>query len=61
MKRLLAGDIDYKEASAASAVRKKFEVDGIKAEQNAAVLKVRTAHNRKNLCQNQSGIIIIII
>lgn len=40
MKRLQAGDIDYKEASAASAIRNKFEVDGIKAEQNAAVLKV---------------------
>lgn len=42
MKRLQHGDIDYKEASAASAIRNKFEVDGIKAEQNAAVLKVRT-------------------
>lgn len=42
MKRLQAGDIDYKEASAASAIRNKIEVDGIKAEQNAAVLKVRS-------------------
>lgn len=40
MKRLQAGDIDYKEAMAASAIRNKIEVDGIKAEQNAAVLKV---------------------
>lgn len=40
MKRLQAGDIDYKEAMAASAIRNKFEVDGIKAEQNATVLKV---------------------
>lgn len=40
MKRLQAGDIDYKEATAAAAVRNKIEVDGIKAEQNAAVLKV---------------------
>lgn len=40
MKRLQAGDIDYKEAKAASAIRNKFEVDGIKAEQNATVLKV---------------------
>lgn len=40
MKRLQAGDIDYKEAMAASAIRNKIEVDGIKAERNAAVLKV---------------------
>lgn len=39
-KRLQAGEIDYKEAVAASAVSKKIEKDGIKAEQNAAVLKV---------------------
>lgn len=41
MKRLQAGDIDYKEATAASAICNKIEMDGIKAEQNAAVLKVR--------------------
>lgn len=64
MKRLQAGDIDYKEASAASAIRNKFEVDGIKAEQNAAVLKVGSLcmvqgalatpnpWNLQNLCQN---------
>lgn len=40
MKRLQAGDIDYKEAVAASAIRNKIEMDGIKAEQNASVLKV---------------------
>lgn len=40
MKRLQTGDIDYKEAMAASAFKNKFEVDGIKAEQNASVLKV---------------------
>lgn len=40
MKRLQAGDIDYKEAMAASAIRNKIEVDGITAEQNASVLKV---------------------
>ena len=40
MKRLQTGDIDYKEASAASAIRNKIEVDGITAEQNAAVIKV---------------------
>lgn len=40
MKRLQAGDIDYKEAMAASAFKNKFEVDGITAEQNASVLKV---------------------
>lgn len=46
MKRLQTGDIDYKEANSASAMRNKFEVDGIKAEQNAAVLKVRAQCSR---------------
>lgn len=40
MKRLQAGDIDYKEATAAAAVRNKIEVDGITAENNAALIKV---------------------
>lgn len=39
-KRLQAGDIDYKEAKAAAAVRNKFEMDGVTAEQNAAIIKV---------------------
>ncbi len=39
-KRLQAGDIDYKEAKAAAAVRNKIEVDGVTAEQNAAIIKV---------------------
>lgn len=40
MKRLQTGDIDYKEETAAAAVRNKIEVDGITAEQNAATIKV---------------------
>lgn len=40
MKRLQAGDIDYKEAKAAAAMRNRTEMDGIKTEQNAAILKV---------------------
>lgn len=40
MKRLQAGDIDYKEATATSAMRNKIEVDGVTAEQNAALIKV---------------------
>lgn len=40
MKRLQTGDIDYKEESAAAAVRNKIEMDGIIAEQNAATIKV---------------------
>lgn len=32
--------MEYKEASAASAVRNRLEMDGIKTEQNAALLKV---------------------
>lgn len=42
MKHLQTGDIDYKEASAAAAVRNKIEVGGITAEQNAATIKVIT-------------------
>lgn len=40
MKHLQAGDIDYKEASEAAAVRKKVEVGGVTAEQNAAAVQV---------------------
>lgn len=40
MKHLQTGDVDYKEETAAAAVRKKIEVDGVTAEQNAAALKV---------------------
>ncbi|EDW35102.1 GL25410 [Drosophila persimilis] len=39
MKRLQAGDIDYKENKAASAMRNRLEVDGVKTEENAAVIK----------------------
>lgn len=44
MKRLQAGDIDYKEAIAAAAVCNKIEMDGIKAEKNSSVLKVSFNH-----------------
>lgn len=40
MKRLQAGDIDYKEAIAAADVKARIEVDGIKAEKNASILQV---------------------
>lgn len=40
MKHLQAGDVDYREETAAAAVRKKIEVDGVTAEQNAAAIKV---------------------
>lgn len=40
MKRLQAGDIDYKEAMAAADVKARIEVDGIKAEKNASILQV---------------------
>lgn len=42
MKRLQAGDIDYKDAKAASAVRNRLEVDGVRTEENAAVMQVST-------------------
>lgn len=42
MKHLQAGDVDYKEETAAAAVRKKIEVDGVTAEQNAAAVQVRS-------------------
>lgn len=46
MKHLQAGDVDYREETAAAAVRKKIEVDGITAEQNAAAIKVSLNPNR---------------
>lgn len=42
MKHLQTGDIDYREATAAAAVRNKIEVGGVTAEQNAATIKVIT-------------------
>lgn len=47
MKHLQAGDVDYKEETAAAAVRKKIEVDGVTAEQNAAALKVSRVEWRR--------------
>lgn len=52
MKRLQTGDIDYKEATAAADVSNKIQVDGIKAEKNASVLKV---------CQNDFCLHVFII
>lgn len=46
MKRLQTGDIDYKEAVAAADVKARIEVDGIKAEKNASILKVCYRHNQ---------------
>ncbi|KAI9588165.1 hypothetical protein GQX74_004011 [Glossina fuscipes] len=37
-KRLQAGDIDFQQATAAAATRNRLEVDGVKAEENAAVI-----------------------
>ena len=41
-KRLQTGDIDYQQAKAAAASRNRMEVDGIKTEENAAVIHVST-------------------
>lgn len=46
IKHLQTGDMDYKEASAAAAVRNKIEMGGVTAEQNAATIKVITAGTR---------------
>ena len=40
MKRLQAGDIDFKQAKAAAATRNRLEIDGIQTEENAALLQV---------------------
>ena len=40
VKRLQAGDIDYKEAKAAAAMRNRLEVGGVKTEENAALIQV---------------------
>ncbi|XP_075164565.1 sterile alpha and armadillo motif isoform X2 [Haematobia irritans] len=39
-KRLQTGDIDYQQAKAAAATRNRMEVDGVKTEENAAVIHV---------------------
>ncbi|KAI8041238.1 hypothetical protein M5D96_005492 [Drosophila gunungcola] len=39
MKRLQTGDIDYQESKGASAMRNRLEMDGVKTEENAAVIK----------------------
>ncbi|XP_046807204.1 NAD(+) hydrolase sarm1-like [Lucilia cuprina] len=39
-KRLQTGDIDYQQAKAAAASRNRMEVDGVKTEENAAVIHV---------------------
>ncbi|CAD7002349.1 unnamed protein product [Ceratitis capitata] len=39
MKRLQTGDIDYQEAKAAAAMRNRTEMDGVKTEENAAVIQ----------------------
>jgi len=40
VKRLQTGDIDYKEAKAAAAMRNRLEVGGVKTEENAALIQV---------------------
>ena len=42
MKNLQAGDLEYSEANSTAAMRNRLEVDGVKTEQNAAMLKVGT-------------------
>lgn len=39
-KRLQTGDIDYQQAKAAAASRNRMEMDGVKTEENAAVIHV---------------------
>lgn len=41
MKKLQAGDLEYKEANAVAAMRNRLEIDGVMTEQNAALLQVR--------------------
>lgn len=40
MKRLQAGDIDYHEKKATAAMQNRLEVDGVKTEEKAAIVKV---------------------
>ena len=40
MKRVQAGNVEYQEAKAAAATRNRMEMDGVKTEENAAVIKV---------------------
>ncbi|KAH8402840.1 hypothetical protein KR222_002656 [Zaprionus bogoriensis] len=55
MKRLQAGDIDYKDAKAASAVRNRLEVDGVKTEENAAVMQEALSLRTGDITQQASN------
>ncbi|XP_026847980.1 sterile alpha and TIR motif-containing protein 1 isoform X2 [Drosophila persimilis] len=55
MKRLQAGDIDYKENKAASAMRNRLEVDGVKTEENAAVIKEALSLRTGDITQQASN------
>lgn len=39
-KQIQANDVEYKEAMAASAIKNSLQIDGVKTEQNAAILQV---------------------
>lgn len=40
-KQIQANDLEYKEEMAASAIKNSLQIDGVKAEKNAAVIQVR--------------------
>uniref|UniRef100_A0A1A9VAP0 Uncharacterized protein n=1 Tax=Glossina austeni TaxID=7395 RepID=A0A1A9VAP0_GLOAU len=58
-KRLQAGDIDFQQATAAAATRNRLEVDGVKAEENAAVIH-NAIHSKRNVPKRLQVFIIQI-
>ncbi|XP_023031964.1 NAD(+) hydrolase sarm1 isoform X2 [Drosophila willistoni] len=55
MKRLQAGDIDYKENKAAAAMRNRTEMDGVKTEENAAVIQEALSLRTGDITQQASN------
>ncbi|XP_070141695.1 NAD(+) hydrolase sarm1 isoform X4 [Drosophila kikkawai] len=55
MKRLQAGDIDYKESKGSAAMRNRMEVDGVKTEENAAIFKEALSLRTGDITQQASN------
>jgi hypothetical protein len=53
VKKLQAGDLEIKEAKAVAAVRNRLEMDGLRTEENNAVLQVRSSLILSFQTQNQ--------
>lgn len=58
LKRVQAGDVQYEEKKAAAACMDRMEIDGIKTEQNAAMMKVSGAKRDINVVAESQLVIV---